>query len=53
MKVIKYLVDYVTQFPSDTECTRYITTISDKVYSLIKCSGNVQYLSVIVLSSVF
>ena len=31
MRVVKYLVDYVTQFPSDTECTRYIATISDKV----------------------
>ena len=31
MRVVKYLVDFVTQFPSDTECTRYIATISDKV----------------------
>ena len=30
-KVIKYLVDYVTQFPSDADLTRYINTLSDKV----------------------
>ena len=31
------MVDYVTQFPSDTECTRYIATISDKVNALMCC----------------
>jgi len=34
VRVVKYMVDYVTQFPSDTECTRYIATISDKVNTL-------------------
>ena len=40
MRVVKYLVDYVTQFPSDTECTRYIATISDKVVYSILCLNN-------------
>ena len=30
-KVVKFLVDYVTQFPSDADLTRYINTLSDKV----------------------
>ena len=30
-KVVKYLVDHVTQFPSDADLTRYINTLSDKV----------------------
>ena len=30
-KVVKYLVDHVSQFPSDSELTRYIGTLSDKV----------------------
>lgn len=38
MRVVKYLVDYVTQFPSDTECTRYIATISDKVCVIFSVS---------------
>ena len=29
-KVVKWLVKHVTQFPSDTELTRFIATISDK-----------------------
>merc|ERR1712142_1456149 len=29
-KVVKWLVKHVSQFPSDTELTRYIATISDK-----------------------
>merc|ERR1712203_1112968 len=29
-KVVKWLVKHVTQFPSDTEQTRFIATISDK-----------------------
>merc|ERR1712060_285322 len=29
-EVVKWLVKHVTQFPSDTELTRYIATISDK-----------------------
>jgi ankyrin repeat domain-containing protein 17 len=28
-KVVKWLVKHVTQFPSDTELTRFIATISD------------------------
>ena len=31
-KVVKYLVDHVSQFPSDSELTRYIGTLSDKVH---------------------
>ena len=31
IKVIKWLVKHVHQFPSDSECTRFISTISDKV----------------------
>merc|ERR1712209_319588 len=30
MGVVKWLVKHVTQFPSDTELTRFIATISDK-----------------------
>ena len=30
-KVVKYLVEHVTQFPSDADLTRYINTLSDKV----------------------
>merc|ERR1711962_608450 len=29
-KVVKWLVKHVTQFPSDTELTRFIATINDK-----------------------
>ena len=31
VKVIKWLVKHVTQFPSDQECMRYIATIGDNV----------------------
>lgn len=31
VKVVKWLVRHVTQFPSDKECARYITTVTDKV----------------------
>ena len=31
VKVVKWLVKHVTQFPSDQECMRYIATITDKV----------------------
>lgn len=31
IKVTKWLVKYVSQFPSDTECMRYISTVTDKV----------------------
>lgn len=45
MRVVKYLVDYVTQFPSDTECTRYIATISDKVvYNCVLCCVSLKWL---------
>lgn len=30
IKVVKWMVNHVTQFPSDQEMTRYIATISDK-----------------------
>ncbi len=29
-KAVKFLVGYVSQFPSDSELTRYISTLSDK-----------------------
>ena len=31
IKVVKWMVKHVTQFPSDQECMRYTTTITDKV----------------------
>jgi len=31
LKVVKYLVRHVQQFPSDTECSRFLTTVTDKV----------------------
>ena len=31
LKVIKWLVKHVHQFPSDSECTRFVSTLSDKV----------------------
>ena len=31
VKVIKWMVKHVTQFPSDQECMRYISTLTDKV----------------------
>ena len=31
VKVIKWMVKHVTQFPSDPECMRYIQTVTDKV----------------------
>ena len=34
-KVVKYLVEHVTQFPSDADLTRYINTLSDKVSSVV------------------
>lgn len=42
MKVVKWMVNHVTQFPSDQEMTRYISTISDKVllyYYVVVCYG--------------
>ena len=30
-KVVKFLVEHVTQFPSDADLKRYINTLSDKV----------------------
>ena len=31
VKVVKWLVKHVMQFPSDQECVRYIATVTDKV----------------------
>ena len=31
VKVVKWMVKHVTQFPGDPECIRYINTINDKV----------------------
>ncbi|KAL6268769.1 hypothetical protein P5V15_001894 [Pogonomyrmex californicus] len=40
-KVVKWMVNYVTQFPSDQEMTRYIATVSDKEL-LEKCQDCVK-----------
>lgn len=37
LKVVKYLVRYVTQFPSDQETQRYIQTINDNDKVLYLC----------------
>lgn len=34
-KVVKWMVDHVTQFPSDQEMTRFIATVNDKVGILL------------------
>ena len=31
-KVVKFLVEHVTQFPSDADLNRYINTLSDQVH---------------------
>ncbi len=31
-KVVRYLVEHVSQFPSDADLNRYINTLSDKVH---------------------
>ena len=37
IKVVKWLVKHVHQFPSDSECTRFVSTLSDKVrFSLLE-----------------
>lgn len=41
MKVVKWMVNHVTQFPSDQEMTRYISTVSDKEL-LEKCQDCVK-----------
>jgi len=42
VKVVKWLVQHVTQFPSDQECARYITSVSDKVKPiLIVCNSSI------------
>ena len=33
VKVIKWLVKHVTQFPADPDCKRFMQTVSDKVCS--------------------
>ena len=35
IKVVKWLVRHVTQFPSDKECVRYIATVNDKVCPVV------------------
>ena len=43
VKVVKYLVKKVTQFPSDTECYNYIRSIQDKDPELkIRCAQCVE-----------
>ena len=31
VKVVKWLVKHVSQFPAESDCKRYIQTVSDKV----------------------
>ena len=31
---MKFLVEHVTQFPSDADLNRYINTLSDKVFNI-------------------
>jgi len=31
VKVVRWMVNHVSQFPSDQEMTRFLTTLSDKV----------------------
>ena len=35
IKVVKWLVKHVSQFPADADCKRFMATISDKVHKLI------------------
>lgn len=35
VKVVRWMVNHVSQFPSDQEMTRFLTTLNDKVCSLI------------------
>jgi ankyrin repeat domain-containing protein 17 len=37
-KVVKYLVRQVRQFPSDVDCRRLISTITDKVNKNLRIS---------------
>ena len=37
-KVVKYLVDHVSQFPSDADLTRYVSTLSCKVQHICNIS---------------
>lgn len=41
VKVVKWLVKHVHQFPSDSECTRFVSTLSDKEL-LNKCHKNME-----------
>ena len=36
VKVVKWMVNHVTQFPSDQEMTRFISTVSDKVCEIFE-----------------
>lgn len=37
VKLVKWLVRHVQQFPSDQECTRYLATVTDKVGEIFEC----------------
>ena len=45
VKVVKWMVKHVSQFPSDTELQRYIATVNDKVgnYRQLGNHNNVSY----------
>lgn len=51
IKVIKWLVKHVHQFPSDSECTRFISTISDKVSKRLRLKC--QIMVFVILNFVF
>ena len=51
IKVIKWLVKHVHQFPSDSECTRFISTISDKVSKRLRLKC--QIMIFVILNFVF
>lgn len=35
VKVVKWMVKHVSQFPSDQEMARFMSTLTDKVYNLL------------------
>lgn len=45
IKVVKWLVKNVSQFPSDQECARYIATVSDKVVCAVDSCSYLQRIS--------
>ena len=48
-KVVKFLVEHVTQFPSDADLNRYINTLSDQVH--IHVCNHIRYIYMYVTTS--